>query len=219
MIKKVVIVLFVFVIIIMCIYGYYGGFTSIKVTTESHTSFYGISIKHVGDYRQIGGPMTKLDSKMRLKGIEATKGFGIYYDNPQTTETEKLRAIAGSIIKESDIEKTVELGADAELIEVPDITGYTVRFPYKGTLSFIVAVMKVYPFLTETCKETGFKIETPTIEIYDMKNGEIVFIVPTNLSKERANNWWIGKDEVGNPDNQDSLTAITDSSERIPEEN
>jgi hypothetical protein len=210
MFKRIGIIVIAIFVVILSIYAYYGGFKKIQITTESHGSFYGASVKHTGDYREIGGAMTKLDKKMRLKGIEATKGFGIYFDNPKTTAIENRRAIAGSIIAETDIEKVVELGDSVDLVEVPELTGYTARFPYKGFLSFIVAVMKVYPELSQICEADGFEIVTPTLEIYDMKGGEIVFIVPTNLSQERADGWWNSKTvekipKTENIDNSDSV--------------
>ncbi|GAF71154.1 unnamed protein product, partial [marine sediment metagenome] len=98
---------------------------------------------------------------------ETFKGFGIYYDNPKKVEKSKLRSEAGCILEEKDIEKYSSLSEKYNIKIFPKKRYITTEFPFKGKLSVIFSIMKVYPALNKFTKQNGFNEESAVMEIYD----------------------------------------------------
>lgn len=61
-----------------------------------------IGLDHSGDYMQIGQAFEKLNMLAQQHGLlsENTRFFGIYFDDPQTIETQQLRAMATILVPE-----------------------------------------------------------------------------------------------------------------------
>ena len=49
------------------------------------------------------------------------------------------------------------------------------RFPFKGKMSVMIGIMKVYPAIDKYVKENGYSEKGPIAEIYDMPNKMIVY--------------------------------------------
>jgi hypothetical protein len=115
--------------------------------------------------------------------IETTKGFGLYYDNPQEVSKDKLRSIVGCIIEGKAIEEIRQLTVKYGLKEYPFSKSVVAEFPYKGKLSIILGVFKVYPKLSRFLKERKYT-QTPIMEIYDQPNERIKYIASPNHSED-----------------------------------
>ena len=90
-----------------------------------------IAMPHHGDYLDIGKAFDKLAIKAGGLGLEneTTRFFGIYYDDPSTVETEKLRSKACMTV---DLDK-LDDNHDFEIIKIP--AGKTVSLLFKGDYS------------------------------------------------------------------------------------
>lgn len=107
--------------------------------------------------------------------------IGIYYDDPRKDSPTGLRYIVGVIVNDG------KLSADKETLDRLTKEGYacatfpavdyvvTTTFPFKGTLSIMIAIARVYPVLAQYIKEHKL-CAYPFIEIY--ADEKIHFIAP-----------------------------------------
>jgi effector-binding domain-containing protein len=157
---------------------YLGIFSSVVVQEKTIEPMKLVYRVHYGDYRQIGkvidGVYASLEAKFKIK---ATKGFGIYYDNPKATETNALRSIGGCILEEKDYAKLPQIEKKFKISTMPSSKCVVIEFPYKQQLFIMAGIIKVYPELEKYLHKKGYK-EAPVMEIYDTANKKIVYISP-----------------------------------------
>ncbi len=163
------------VLIVLIFAGWLGFFSNLTITEKTDVDYVVAGQEHIGDYSKVGILSKNIDSKLRTSGINCTRGFGIYYDNPNITPKEKCRSFLGNIIEEKDYSRLVDikkLGLKVDTIHKKQTL--VIEFPYKNMISFVVGPMKAYPFLNKYIKEKGYK---PTLvwELYDVPNKKIYF--------------------------------------------
>jgi len=128
---------------------------------------------HVGDYSQSSLGMDAVYHQLTEQGISNVTGFGLYYDNPSTTPKEQLRSLVGCIIREDTDFETME---HIKKSHIPASTALVATFPYRNNFSIALGAIKVYTSLAKY--RTANKIpETPVMEIYDMDNRQIIYVV------------------------------------------
>jgi hypothetical protein len=145
-----------------------GFFTRITVLDRQEGGIIVAGIDFKGDYSKVGEPMMKVDQQLRNAGIKSTRGFGIYYDNPQTVPSSSCRSFIGNVIEEKDyprLEEIKKLGFRIDTIEKK--SSFVVEFPYKNKMSFFVGPLRAYPVLSKKLQTSGCK-PSLALELYDM---------------------------------------------------
>ncbi len=172
----IIIVVAILTAIIVGFAAYWGAFKSIQFSMVEQGGETLVYEEMTGDYRQSGEVMDQVYySLLNDYKIETFKGFGIYYDNPQKVEASKLRSELGCILEESDIHRLSELEGNFKIKTYPKGKYVVAEFPYKGKLSVIFGIMKVYPALNKYVKEKGYDEEGAIMEIYDTPGKKIVY--------------------------------------------
>ena len=148
---KVISIILIIVIITFIILGaQYGAFKTIEVSIDKSGGEILVYEKVKGSYNQTGLIIDKINSQlMEEDKINTTKGFGIYYDNPQQVEKSKLRSEVGCILENTDIDKVPNLEKKYNIKTFPEKEYITAEFPYKGKTSIFISIMKVYPALNK----------------------------------------------------------------------
>ncbi|MBF0398821.1 MAG: GyrI-like domain-containing protein [Desulfobacterales bacterium] len=178
-----VIILLVTIIMLLILLRY-GLLASVKITEKKVGPYLLIYKKHIGDYKNVGSIIDKLYYDLKDNyGIDVTKGFGLYYDNPQEVPKEQLRSIVGCIIEGKLIEDLNNLTKKYGVKEYPESKSVVAEFPYKGKLSIILGVFKVYPKLNTIISNQKHP-QNPIMELYDQPNEKIEYISSVDLSKE-----------------------------------
>lgn len=160
------------------LWAYLGGFHR-YVVSESLLGGEMIVYKEMkGSYRNTPNSMNEVYYSL-LSGfhIPTTKGIAIYYDVPGSVSDEKLRSDIGCVIDDStpiDNEKMSLIKTMWHVRVMPVTHAVTVRAPYRGKLSVIVNMMRVYPRIERYFSEKSYK-KGPLIEIYDMNKKEIIY--------------------------------------------
>lgn len=163
------------VAVLVLIYAYYGGFKRIVVQTAVQGGEFVVYDTIVGDYRQSGMVMDQIYyALLNDHKVETFKGYGQYFDNPKTTEKSILRSEAGCIIEAKDVDKVRDLDQFKSKY-LPERNAMIAEFPYKGKLSVLFSIMKVYPALNKYAKSKGFNDAGPVIEIYDIPKKKIFY--------------------------------------------
>jgi hypothetical protein len=168
-------VLGILIFVMLAAYAYYGGFGKVIPTIEDCGGEILVYEKVTGDYKQSAQVSDRVYQKLLDDfGIETTKGFGIYYNNPEITEKEKLRSEVGCIL-ESSFDKIDEIKETFEVTKFPTQKYLRAEFPYKGMPSIILGIMKVYPALNDYIVATGYDLDSPVMEIWDVPSKKIIY--------------------------------------------
>lgn len=174
--KIVIIVSISIVVICLLVYAYYGGFKSLKIQIAEQGGEIVVYDSIIGDYRQSGVVMDKIYySLLNDFKVETYKGYGKYFDDPQNVEKSKLRSEAGCIIEIKDTNKIAFISKTFKNKELSKQKYIVTEFPYKGKLSVLLSITKVYPALIKFAEKNGLVSNGAITEIYDIPNKKIVY--------------------------------------------
>lgn len=175
-ILKIILIIFgALIILFVGIYAYCGGFRKIEIKVENQGGETIVYESVTGDYGNTAEYTNKIYyALMNDEKIETTKGVGVFYDNPQTVDKDKLRSDVGSILDYTDSTIISKLSGKYQIRTLPEGDYIVAEFPLKGGMSFMVGIMKVYPALNKYRKEHGYK-RSPVTEIYDVPNKKIIY--------------------------------------------
>jgi len=164
------------IVITVMIYANYNGFSHVRFQIKKEGGETLLYREVTGPYNQTGDALIKIkyDLKEQFK-IESNRDFGIYLDDPRKVEKTILRSEVGCILENQDTSRILWL-KEKFMIKVCPVKKYiTAEFPYKGKMSVMIGIMKVYPALVKYVKDNGFSESGPIMEIYDMPNGKILY--------------------------------------------
>jgi preprotein translocase subunit SecF len=173
--QAVLIILAILVVLVFVVYAYYGGFKKISFKVENQGGETMVYENLTGDYMQSAKVGDRIYyTLLNDEKIETTKGIGIYYDDPKKVAKEKLRSEHGCIIENADSATLARLREKYQVKTLSQSEFTVTEFPFKGKLSVLFGLMKVYPALEKFHKEHGY-IESPVTEIYDVPGKKIIY--------------------------------------------
>ena len=158
--------------------AYFGAFAKVIVTEKTMPPMTIVYAKHTGDYRKIKPVMDSVYfALLKKEKIAAGRGFGLYYDNPRDVVKEKLRSLGGCILEPQDEQKADSLRQKGYKVAVLAQTkALYAQFPFKGPMSIIFGVIKVYPAMMKY--QSGKKITPcPVMEIYNITQKKIEYVM------------------------------------------
>lgn len=162
--------------LVIFVFAYYGGLKKIQFQIIEQGGELLVYQNIIGDYRQSAAVMdTIYNSLLNDYKIKTYKGFGIYYDNPQKVPKNELRSEAGCVLENQDSAKISTVQNEFKTKKYPYGKYIVTEFPFKGKLSVIISLMKVYPELNKYIKEKGYSEQGAVMEIYDIPNKKIVY--------------------------------------------
>ena len=174
--KMLIIIACIIVLLVLLLIAYFGGFKKLNILAAKAGGEILVYESIAGDYKQSGAVMDKIYySLLNNDKTETYKGFGIYYDNPKKTEAAKLRSEAGCVLEAKDSIKVSELEKKYKIRVFPSKDYIITEFPYKGKLSVMFSIFKVYPALADFARAKGWFEDAPVMEIYDIPNGKIIY--------------------------------------------
>lgn len=174
---KITLIIILAIIALLIIgYTYYGGFKKINISIAEQGGETVVFEAITGDYRQSGVVMDKIYyALLNNDNIETFKGYGKYFDDPKKVEKAKLRSEAGCIIEPDDFELFSSITGGYDTKVLPTQKYIVTDFPYKGKMSVMFSIMKVYPALVKYAKTNGISNDGAVIEICDVPNGKIMY--------------------------------------------
>ena len=173
---KVVLIIFAtLVVLLIVMYAYYGGFRKISFRIEPQGGETIVYKSVTGDYSQTPKVSDKIYyTLLNEEKVATTKGIGIYFDNPKKVDKNKLRSEIGCIVENVDSVTLKSLAEKYQVKTLPQSDYVVTEFPFKGKLSVLFGIMKVYPELNKYDREHGYT-EGPITEIYDVPNKRITY--------------------------------------------
>jgi len=175
-IKVVLYVIASLVIISTMMYANYNGFSKVSFQIKKEGGEKLLYREVSGPYSQTGVELNKIkfDLNKEFK-IETVRDFGMYLDDPRKVDKDKLRSEVGCILENADTAQIFWLKSKFK-IRVCPVTDYiTTEFPYKGKISVMIGLMKVYPALMNYVKANGYAETGPIMEVYDKTNNIIIY--------------------------------------------
>ena len=174
--KTIFLVLVLLATLLLIVFIWFDGFRKIKVTVSKQGGETLVYEEFIGDYKLSAPVMDRIYySLLEDHKIETFKGFGIYYDNPRKVEKSKLRSEVGCILEDISEEVIERLAGKYNIRIFPAKDFMVAEFPYKGKLSVMIGIMKVYPAINKFAGENGFAEDGWVMEIYDIPGKKIVY--------------------------------------------
>jgi hypothetical protein len=174
--KIALIILGLVVIIMAALFIYYGGLRKVDFNIAKQGGETLIYEEQIGDYSKSAGPIDRIYySLLENEGIETFRGFGIFYDNPQKVEKSRLRSEVGNILEDPDPAILKKLEGKYNIKTLPEKEYIVTEFPYRGKMSVMMGIMKVYPAMNRYLRENGYDENGFVMEIYDIPGRKIVY--------------------------------------------
>jgi hypothetical protein len=174
--KIIGIVLCVLVVLILGFLAWAGMFASVKAVEQEMGPYTMAYDSFVGPYKDTGMIFQKVDQSLRKDGIVASRGIGIYYDDPQSVPANQLRSECGSIIEDKNLAALEKVKANYKIKTVAKSACLVVEFPARTMMAYMIGPMKAYPVLTAAAKAKSLR---PSLmyEIYDMPGKKIFYVM------------------------------------------
>jgi len=191
MAKKILLALAALAAALLLLWAYAGGFSTPAPINRVEAGPWHIAyIHHKGPYKSIGKVLDQLEKELITAGVEVERYGGIFYDRPEVAGNDKCRSDAFAVISAAQAAKLKD--NKAVRTRVLGRRGYlATSFPFRGMLSVIAGVAKVYPEYQKywqanklppyTYRETGFENDY-AIELYGPKR---IFYYMTIPQKEK----------------------------------
>lgn len=176
MLKIILIIIAVLILIVVIAYVYYGGLSRVEVREKTQGGDVLVYEEVIGDYAQTAEVTNRIYySLLDNENIETTKGFGIFYDNPQQVDKSKLRSEVGCIVEGLDSTQIADLATKYKVRIYPEGNYVTTELSFKGHMSIMIGLVKVYPQIDKYIKEHGISDKGAIMEIYDIPNKKIIY--------------------------------------------
>lgn len=175
--KITLITLALLAIAILTIFWYSGAFAKIDVQQTQSEEYIIVGKLFTGPYYKVNNPMEQVDSLLRSIGIQSTRGFGIYYDNPESTPNDQCRSFVGNILELNNLSKIIQIQALGLTIDtIQSHQSVVLSLPTKTKLSYMIAPQRAYPALVKYINTHNLK-PTLAVEIYDVPKQTTLFIM------------------------------------------
>lgn len=170
------IVLLVLIVALLGYLSYLGVFSALKVTEQKIGPYTLAYAEYMGPYSGTGPTLTKVYNSLKQDGVECSKGFGIYFDDPKQVAADKLRSKLGCVIEAKDLAKFSKVSRKYKVMKWPAKNCLVTEFPIRSNLSYMIGPLKAYPAIMKYTKEKGIQ-SSLALEIYDMQTKKILYIM------------------------------------------
>jgi len=174
--KLVMIVLSV-VIVIILVLVYIGVFSEVVIEEATMGPYTYAYVSYTGPYKDVLTPMEDLKLKLREAGFTPTRGFGVYYDDPEKIDAKILKSDVGAIIPETEFDKMEanQVNFNFETIEASDYL--VAEFKIKNAIADMYIPLKVNYVLSRYLKKNNLPYPSKVIEIFDTNPNRILFLM------------------------------------------
>ena len=162
MLKKIIFVVVILVIVLFTGSFYLGIYNSVNVKKATVGPYQIVCLDHIGPYQNIRIKIQNVKKLLDDKGIIPLAACGIYYDDPKSVPSEKLRSKGGWLVEDN---------VDIEILENVNIPEREVVVA-KVKAHPAIAPIKTFPKIHTWLIANNFVPSGPCLEIYH--NNKIV---------------------------------------------
>jgi DNA gyrase inhibitor GyrI len=165
-------------IVLLAVYSaWLGAFASVSVSEKVFGPVTYMYEPFLGPYSDTSQAFEKVQGYMKAEGLPASKGIGVYLDNPKDVPAVQCRSECGMIIPENALGRVPELSKKYKIKTIQKGSFLYAEFPFKNKLSFMFGPMKVYPAFSKESLAKGYA-PSYSIELYGEASNKIVFLLP-----------------------------------------
>ncbi len=151
------------IVFIITLYFRLGGHKNVEITQKNLESTAVVYTDHLGPYHKVNDSIVKVEKWATDHNLPCQKTFGVYLDNPNTSDPTRLRSEVGCILDGiTSVSLTDKLPDWLKFKSYPD--GEFVVATFTGAPS--IGPMKVYPAVDDYLKEKRLVKKAPPMEIY-----------------------------------------------------
>lgn len=167
--KKYLPFLLAFVLPLVAVFAWWGGFNSVSITTDVRGPYTYAYLEHTGDYTKLPKLTEEARAALHAQGVSYDLPITILYSNPEVVQMGERQARTGFLVAPgSEV---------AEPLKIDTIPARPVLMA-KVRAGLLLAPSKAYQALDKHLQAQGQGIRMPTVEIYAasdnvMKMGEL----------------------------------------------
>jgi len=155
--KKFLPFLLAFVLPLVLIYGWWGGFNPVEIETATRGPYTYAYLEHTGDYAELPPLLPRARAALVRAGIEPGLPINVLFSNPDLVEVSQRRAHVGLLVAPGTV---VE-----EPLRVAEIPARRVLLA-RVRAGKLLAPSRAYLALDRHLQAAGRGITMPTVEIY-----------------------------------------------------
>lgn len=125
-----------------------------------------VAREHLGPYHGISDVISAVEAWAKEHGEPCAQAFGEYFDDPNTTDSDRLRSRGGCILSNDAIARLAESGGLPEGTTVSELPSREALIAvFEGAPS--IGPLKVYPKVFDEMKRLELRLNGPIFEIYE----------------------------------------------------
>lgn len=157
--KRFVPFLLAFVLPLLVIYAWWGGFSPVEIRHGQVRGPYTYAyVEHVGDYAKLPDQQAKVEKSLLGAGVQPGHSITVLYSNPDVVKRGERRARIGYLVPAGT---QVREPLVVDTLPARSVTQVTVR------AAVLLAPSRAYQALDEYMQERSGGIRMPTVEIYE----------------------------------------------------
>lgn len=172
MLKIIAVIVLVLVIALAGTAYFLGIFNPVSIEKAVAGPYTIACLDHIGPYKNICSKIKNAKKLLDGQQITPIAACGIYYDNPKTVASDKLRSRGGFIIEDnSKLEILEKLAIPSREVVIATVKAHPA-----------IAAMKTYPAIQKWLAANNSSISGPCLEIY-YSSGIVETQVPITTTK------------------------------------
>jgi DNA gyrase inhibitor GyrI len=156
--KSWLVILLAFVLPLLLVYGWWGGFNSVRIEQGERGPYVYAYLAHSGTYAKLPETQHQVLQVLRDQHVTPLQPISVLFDDPRHVPANQLRAYTGFIVQSGDV-----IRAPLQRGEIPR---RKVLFGQVKAAE-LLAPSKTYQALYDYLKTQQRDITMPTVELYD----------------------------------------------------
>ncbi|MBI5937815.1 MAG: GyrI-like domain-containing protein [Betaproteobacteria bacterium] len=149
--------LFAFVLPIVLVYAWWGGFNAVDIRTETRGPYTYAYIEYTGDYAKLPSKLEEVRRQLKAQGIEPGLPITVLYSDPAVVAKSERRARIGCLVPPGT---AVKAPMRIDAISSRPVLVAEVR------AGMLIAPSRAYQALGNHLAEQDKAIRMPTVELY-----------------------------------------------------
>lgn len=163
-----------FIFIIVFVMFKSGSFKNVDIQLSHYGPYIAIYKNRLGAYHESSKTLFEVEDLLKKQNVLCTITFGLYLDDPNETDAERLRSELGCIFSEKFKDQLTEIVNDQSLglnIKYLDEKKYIAGI-FEGSPALVS--LKVYPKIKKWAIKNRYSLKSEVLELYEVKSSDKV---------------------------------------------
>jgi hypothetical protein len=150
--------LLAFVLPLIAVYTWWGGFNPVMIDVEMRGPYTYAYVEHTGDYAQLADQLPRVREALERAGIQPGAAFSVLYSHPDVVARSERQARVGYLVAPG-----TAVPAPLQIGTLPERRVLVARV----RAAMLLAPSRAYQALDGHLRQKGRSIVMPTVEIYE----------------------------------------------------